>query len=126
MCCSGSAKQLLQLEREEKLNKVLRETALPSEALTLELTESAVMADPAAAGEMLQQIKSLGIRLAIDDFGTGYSSLSYLHRFPLDTLKIDRSFISGGEEGDGGMEIARTIMPMAQNLRLDVVAEGVE
>jgi EAL domain-containing protein (putative c-di-GMP-specific phosphodiesterase class I) len=68
----------------------------------------------------------LGIRLAIDDFGTGYSSLSYLHRFPLDTLKIDRSFISGGQEGDGGMEIARTIMPMAKNLRLDVVAEGVE
>jgi len=73
---------------------------------------------------MLQQIKSLGIRLAIDDFGTGYSSLSYLHRFPLDTLKIDRSFISGmGEDGEG-MEIARTILPMANNLRLDVVAEA--
>src|SRR5438046_8651283 len=75
---------------------------------------------------MLLQIKALGIRLAIDDFGTGYSSLSYLHRFPLDTLKIDRSFISGMCEGGEGMEIARTIMPLANNLRLDVVAEGVE
>jgi diguanylate cyclase (GGDEF)-like protein/PAS domain S-box-containing protein len=121
-----SAKQLLQQHLVEDMGKLLRETALPPQALKLEITESAVMADPAAAAEMLQQIKSLGIRLAIDDFGTGYSSLSYLHRFPLDTLKIDRSFISGGGEGGDGMEIARTIMPMARNLRLDVVAEGVE
>src|SRR5213592_5317166 len=75
---------------------------------------------------MVQQIKSLGIRLAIDDFGTGYSSLSYLHRFPLDTLKIDRSFIRDMQDEGEGMEIARTILPMANNLRLDVVAEGVE
>jgi diguanylate cyclase (GGDEF)-like protein/PAS domain S-box-containing protein len=121
-----SAKQLLQQHLVQEMTKLLRETALPPQALKLEITESAVMADPTAAAETLQQIKSLGIRLAIDDFGTGYSSLSYLHRFPLDTLKIDRSFISGAQEGDGGMEIARTIMPMAKNLRLDVVAEGVE
>lgn len=120
-----SAKQLLQPHLVEEMKKLLHEVALPPEALKLEITESAVMADPAAAAETLQQIKSLGISLAIDDFGTGYSSLSYLHRFPLDTLKIDRSFISGGGDGDG-MEIARTIMPMAKNLRLDVVAEGVE
>jgi len=121
-----SAKQLLQPHLVEEMHKLLRETKLAPEALKLEITESAVMADPAAAAETLQQIKSLGVRLAIDDFGTGYSSLSYLHRFPLDTLKIDRSFISGTREGDDGMEIARTIMPMAKNLRLDVVAEGVE
>lgn len=122
-----SAKQLLQPHLVEEMGKLLRETGLPPEALKLEITESAVMADPAAAAEVLQQIKALGIRLAIDDFGTGYSSLSYLHRFPLDTLKIDRSFISGNRgEGGDGMEIARTIMPMAKNLRLDVVAEGVE
>src|SRR5438309_3068597 len=126
MSVNLSAKQLLQPHLVEDMDKLLRETALPSEALKLEITESAVMADPAAAAEMLQQIKSLGIRLAIDDFGTGYSSLSYLHRFPLDTLKIDRSFISGNGAGDDGIEIARTIMPMAKNLRLDVVAEGVE
>ena len=126
MSVNVSAKQLLQPHLVEEMRKLLTETALPPEALKLEITESAVMADPAAAAEMLQRIKSLGIRLAIDDFGTGYSSLSYLHRFPLDTLKIDRSFISGDGEGSEGMEIARTIMPMAKTLRLDVVAEGVE
>jgi diguanylate cyclase (GGDEF)-like protein/PAS domain S-box-containing protein len=121
-----SAKQFLQPNLVEDIRKLLSELALPPEALKLEITESTVMADPSGAVEMLQQIKSLGIRLAIDDFGTGYSSLSYLHRFPLDTLKIDRSFISGmGDDGEG-MEIARTILPMANNLRLDVVAEGVE
>ena len=126
MSVNLSVKQLLQPHLVDEVTKLLRETALPPEALKLEITESAVMLDPAAAAEVLQQIKFLGIRLAIDDFGTGYSSLSYLHRFPLDTLKIDRSFISGGGEGGDGMEIARTIMPMAKNLRLDVVAEGVE
>jgi len=126
MSVNVSAKQLLQPHLVDEMSTLLRETALPPEALKLEITESAVMADPAAAAEMLQHIKSLGVRLAIDDFGTGYSSLSYLHRFPLDTLKIDRSFISGAVDGSEGMEIARTIMPMAKNLRLDVVAEGVE
>jgi diguanylate cyclase (GGDEF)-like protein/PAS domain S-box-containing protein len=121
-----SAKQFLQPNLVADISKLLRELALPPGALKLEITESTVMADPSGAVEMLQQIKSLGIHLAIDDFGTGYSSLSYLHRFPLDTLKIDRSFISGmGDDGEG-MEIARTILPMANNLRLDVVAEGVE
>jgi diguanylate cyclase (GGDEF)-like protein/PAS domain S-box-containing protein len=121
-----SAKQFLQPNLVEDIRKLIVELALPAEALKLEITESTVMADPSAAVEMLQQIKSLGIQLAIDDFGTGYSSFSYLHRFPLDTLKIDRSFISGmGKDGEG-MEIARTILPMANNLRLDVVAEGVE
>jgi len=80
-----SAKQFLQPNLVEDIKKLLAELALAPEALKLEITESTVMADPSAAVEMLQQIKSLGIRLAIDDFGTGYSSLSYLHRFPLDT-----------------------------------------
>jgi EAL domain-containing protein (putative c-di-GMP-specific phosphodiesterase class I) len=72
------------------------------------------------------QIKSLGVQLSIDDFGTGYSSLSYLHRFPLDTLKIDRSFTAEMDHGGDSMEIVRTIVPMAKGLRLDVIAEGVE
>jgi EAL domain-containing protein (putative c-di-GMP-specific phosphodiesterase class I) len=121
-----SAKQFLQQNLVEDINKLLLELRLAPEALKLEITESTVMADPSGAVEMLQQIKALGIRLAIDDFGTGYSSLSYLHRFPLDTLKIDRSFISEIREDGEGMEIARTILPMAVNLQLDVVAEGVE
>ena len=121
-----SAKQFLQPNLVQEIGNLLHETGLPAEALKLEITESTVMGDPSAAVEMLQQIKSLGIRLAIDDFGTGYSSLSYLHRFPLDTLKIDRSFISDISAEGEGMEIARTILPMANNLRLDVIAEGVE
>src|ERR1700720_1725444 len=120
-----SAKQFLQPNLVEDIRKLLGELALPPDVLKLEITESTVMADPSAAVEMLQQIKSLGIHLAIDDFGTGYSSLSYLHRFPLDTLKIDRSFISSIGNGQD-TEIARTILPMALNLHLDVVAEGVE
>jgi diguanylate cyclase (GGDEF)-like protein/PAS domain S-box-containing protein len=121
-----SAKQFLQPNLVADIANLLREINLPADALKLEITESTVMKDPTAAVEMLQQIKSLGVRLAIDDFGTGYSSLSYLHRFPLDTLKIDRSFISSMDDDGDGMEIARTILPMAKNLRLDVVAEGVE
>lgn len=121
-----SVKQFLQPNLVTDIKSLLREFAFPPESLKLEITESTVMGDPLAAVEMLLQIKALGIRLAIDDFGTGYSSLSYLHRFPLDTLKIDRSFISGICDGGEGMEIARTIMPLASNLRLDVVAEGVE
>jgi diguanylate cyclase (GGDEF)-like protein/PAS domain S-box-containing protein len=121
-----SAKQFLQPNLVADIRKLLAELSLSPEALKLEITESAVMADPSAAVEMLQQIKAIGIRLAIDDFGTGYSSLSYLHRFPLDTLKIDRSFIRDIRNNGEGMEIAKTILPMASNLRLDVVAEGVE
>jgi diguanylate cyclase (GGDEF)-like protein/PAS domain S-box-containing protein len=121
-----SAKQFLQPNLVADIASLLREIKLPPDALKLEITESTVMKDPAGAVEMLQQIKSLGVRLAIDDFGTGYSSLSYLHRFPLDTLKIDRSFISSMDDDGDGMEIARTILPMAKNLRLDVVAEGGE
>jgi diguanylate cyclase (GGDEF)-like protein/PAS domain S-box-containing protein len=125
MSVNLSPKQFLQANLVEDIDSLLRELKLPPEALKLELTESTVMGDPSAAVEMLQQIKSLGISLAIDDFGTGYSSLSYLHRFPLDTLKIDRSFISSIGNGED-TEIARTILPMALNLHLDVVAEGVE
>ena len=124
-----SARQFLQPNLIADIQSVLLEFGLPPEALRLELTESTVMGDPSAAIEMLEEIKALGISLAIDDFGTGYSSLSYLHRFPLDTLKIDRSFISGvgdGKNNEEGTEIARTILPMASNLHLDVVAEGVE
>src|SRR5690349_10436095 len=84
------------------------------------------MGDQAAAAEMLLQMKALGIRIAIDDYGTGYSSLGYLHNFPLDTLKIDHAFMRAmGMDGEGS-EIVRTILTLAENLGLDVIAEGVE
>jgi len=121
-----SAKQFLQPNLVEEIGDLIRELDFSPKTLKLEITESTVMIDPMATAKMLQQIKALGVLLAIDDFGTGYSSLSYLHRFPLDTLKIDRSFISGVGHSGEGMEIAQTIMPMAKNLRLDVIAEGVE
>jgi EAL domain-containing protein (putative c-di-GMP-specific phosphodiesterase class I) len=126
MSVNLSVKQFLQPELVTKIEELLREIGLPPETLKLEITESTVMTDPNAAVEMLSQIKALGVQLSIDDFGTGYSSLSYLHRFPLDTLKIDRSFTKSiGEEGDS-MEIVRTILPMASSLHLNVIAEGVE
>jgi EAL domain-containing protein (putative c-di-GMP-specific phosphodiesterase class I) len=126
MSVNLSIKQFVQAKLVENIAAMLNELDLSPSNLKLEITESTVMEDPIAAVEMLTQMKDLGIRLAIDDFGTGYSSLSYLHRFPLDMLKIDRSFISGSSDGVNEMEIARTIMPLARNLHLDVVAEGVE
>jgi diguanylate cyclase (GGDEF)-like protein/PAS domain S-box-containing protein len=126
MSVNISVKQFVQPNLAAEIGKLLAEVGLPPDTLKLEITESTVMADPSAAEAMLAQIKALGVQLSIDDFGTGYSSLSYLHRFPLDTLKIDRSFTKAiGQEGDS-MEIVRTILPMATSLRLNVVAEGVE
>jgi diguanylate cyclase (GGDEF)-like protein/PAS domain S-box-containing protein len=121
-----SIKQFMDPNLVENIGSLLTELGVPPKLLKLEITESTVMEDPVAAVKLLTRLKDLGVRLAIDDFGTGYSSLSYLHRFPLDTLKIDRSFISGISNGVDGMEIARTVMPLANNLSLDVVAEGVE
>ena len=121
-----SVKQFLQPNLATAIGSLLRDTGLAPNSLKLEITESAVMQDPAAAAEVLLQIKSLGVQLSIDDFGTGYSSLSYLHRFPLDTLKIDRSFTAEIGHGGDSLEIVRTILPLAKGLRLDVIAEGVE
>jgi diguanylate cyclase (GGDEF)-like protein/PAS domain S-box-containing protein len=126
MSVNLSVKQFLQPNLVAEIGKLLTETGLPANILKLEITESTVMADPSAAVEMLLRIKALGVQLSIDDFGTGYSSLSYLHRFPLDTLKIDGSFTKAIGEGGDSTEIVRTILPMANSLRLNVVAEGVE
>jgi diguanylate cyclase (GGDEF)-like protein/PAS domain S-box-containing protein len=127
MSVNLSVKQFVDPTLGARLEVLLRECNLPDGTLKLELTESSIMSDSTAAVALLSQFKSMGVRLAIDDFGTGYSSLSYLHRFPLDTLKIDRSFTDAILEGEKDETmIARTIMPLAQHLGLDVVAEGVE
>jgi diguanylate cyclase (GGDEF)-like protein/PAS domain S-box-containing protein len=121
-----SSKQFAQRDLIDQIRNVLRETSLDPRSLKLEITESLIMEDPIAAIAMIQQLRDLEIRASIDDFGTGYSSLSYLHRFPVDTLKVDRSFVSGMHENEEDREIVRTIVTLAHNLGLNVIAEGVE
>lgn len=110
----------------ETVNKILSETQLPPDMLELELTEGVIMENAEVTINTLHKLKSMGIRLSIDDFGTGYSSLSYLKRFPIDTLKIDKSFINDITTNSDDYAIASTIIAMAHNLRLKVIAEGVE
>src|SRR5581483_3326676 len=99
---------------------------LPADFLCLELTESVVMADAAGAATTLQALRGLGVHLAIDDFGTGYSSLSYLQRFPVEAVKIDRSFINALGESAGATAIVESVTALAHQLGLVVLAEGVE
>ncbi|HZT57791.1 MAG TPA: EAL domain-containing protein [Pyrinomonadaceae bacterium] len=110
----------------EQVRGVLAKTGISPRQLKLEITESAVMDNIDSATEMLTQLRDLGVQLAIDDFGTGYSSLSYLHRFPINTLKIDRSFVTRMAENTENVEIVRSVVMLAQVLGMDVVAEGVE
>jgi diguanylate cyclase (GGDEF)-like protein/PAS domain S-box-containing protein len=110
----------------DQVRRVLSETNVEPHSLKLEITESMVMENFETAIEMLNQLRTLGLELSIDDFGTGYSSLSYLHRFPISTLKIDRSFVSRMSDNNENAEIVRTIMMLARSLKMDVVAEGVE
>jgi EAL domain-containing protein (putative c-di-GMP-specific phosphodiesterase class I) len=108
------------------VQRVLDDCGLAPDLLELELTESASMADAGKSFALLAQLKGLGIRLAIDDFGTGYSNLNYLKRFPVDRLKLDRSFVHELETDADDLAIARAVIAMAHGLRLSVVAEGVE
>ena len=118
--------QLNQSDLVEQTADVLDRTGLSGEQLKLEITETAMMADPKDVQAKLTALHRLGIRLCIDDFGTGYSSLSQLHTYPFDTLKIDRSFIARIAEGRESVEMVRTILLLGRNLRLSLVAEGVE
>jgi diguanylate cyclase (GGDEF)-like protein/PAS domain S-box-containing protein len=126
MSVNLSGRQFSQPDLTEQIATILRETGLPSSCLKLEITESMVMENIDTAIGMLTQLRALGVELAIDDFGTGYSSLSYLHRFPINTLKIDRSFVSRMLDNNENEEIVRTIVTLARSLEMNVVAEGVE
>jgi EAL domain-containing protein (putative c-di-GMP-specific phosphodiesterase class I) len=101
-------------------------TRFAPSSLKLEITESGAMKDAVATARTLGQLTALGIRIVIDDFGTGYSSLSHLRQFPIDTLKIDRSFVSDLGQGAQGAAIARSIIALARSLHVTVTAEGVE
>ena len=126
MSVNLSGKQFSQPDLIELIEVTIREAGIAPNSLKLEITESAIMEDAQTVTNRLLELRKLGVKLGLDDFGTGYSSLSYLHRFPLDTLKIDRSFVARLLEDGENREIVRTIVTLGKNLGMDVVAEGVE
>jgi len=121
-----SGKHLSNMSLINDVKKALGEAQLSPSNLKLEITESAAMENATRTVQILAVLKELGVQLSIDDFGTGYSSLSYLHRFPIDTLKIDRSFVNSVGENGEDSEILQTIISLAKNLKMRVIAEGIE
>ncbi|MDE2586321.1 MAG: EAL domain-containing protein, partial [Betaproteobacteria bacterium] len=121
-----SAKQVLHPKLIQDVQAALVETGLPPSLLKLEITESAMMEDAERAIPLLCRLKELGLRLLLDDFGTGYSSLSYLHRLPIDTLKVDRSFVMDLHQNETDRHFVETIVHLAHKLGRDLICEGVE
>jgi len=121
-----SARQFEHPDLVNRIGRILQESHLPGKYLEFEVTESMVMHDPQKAVEILQQLKAMGMTIAIDDFGTGYSSLGYLHRFPLDFLKIDKSFVDGVPSDPDHCSIVKAITALGRSLNLKLIAEGVE
>lgn len=121
-----SARQLASPALVQTLGDIIQRTGINPTQLELEITESMVIHGFELARAQLGAIKNLGVKLAIDDFGTGYSSLSYLHHFPLDTLKVDRSFVNAMSDGSRNVEIVRAIIMLSQQLAMNVIAEGIE
>ena len=127
--CMAVNLSLRQLSDENLLNDIrmaLNESGMPPQLLELEITESMVMHNPAKLIQLLTKIKDMGVRLAIDDFGTGYSSLAQIKHYPIDTLKVDRSFIRNLPKDSEDKAITEAIITMGKTLSLTVVAEGVE
>jgi diguanylate cyclase (GGDEF)-like protein/PAS domain S-box-containing protein len=121
-----STRQLQEADFVEQVHDVLKTTGLRPESLALEITESLLLGERATLIEQLERLKELGLRVAVDDFGTGYSSLSHLRHFPIDILKIDRSFVDGIERDPGKAKLVKGIVNLGESLLLDVVAEGIE
>ena len=121
-----SARQFAHADLPEVVAGALASTGLAPARLVLEITESLLLRDTAATMSRLAQLSALGVRLAMDDFGTGYSSLAYLRRFPVDILKIDKSFVDEIATGPDASAVARAIVHLGQVLRLTTVAEGIE
>jgi EAL domain-containing protein (putative c-di-GMP-specific phosphodiesterase class I) len=121
-----SARQFAQPGLVREVARVLEETGLAPTSLEIELTESLVMVDVEAAIRIMGELKRMGVKLSIDDFGTGYSSLSYLRRFPVDVLKIDRSFVRDIASSEDDAAMVGAIIELARGLRMRVIAEGVE
>jgi EAL domain-containing protein (putative c-di-GMP-specific phosphodiesterase class I) len=119
-------RQLLEPSLVPRLSDILAESRLEPASLWLELTEGALMADPDDAIKTLRAVGDLGVHLAVDDFGTGYSSMAYLKRFPVEALKIDRSFVSGLGQNPGDTSIVRAVIGLAHSLDLLAIAEGLE
>jgi EAL domain-containing protein (putative c-di-GMP-specific phosphodiesterase class I) len=126
MSVNISVKQLQQPNFIGSLKDILAETGLVPSRLVLEITESLLMIDTEAAVQLLTDLKRVGVRLAVDDFGTGYSSLGYLSRFPVDMLKIDRSFVSRLHDNDEALALVAAIVRLGETLNLRTVAEGIE
>jgi EAL domain-containing protein (putative c-di-GMP-specific phosphodiesterase class I) len=139
-CCANWAREgleigvavnvsAIQLEHDQFVQDVadaLAESGIDASSLTIEITETALMRDADKTAERLRTIKSLGVRLSIDDFGTGYSSLAYLQRFPVDELKIDRSFVSQIESSAQRDALIRTFVQLGRSLKIETIAEGIE
>jgi EAL domain-containing protein (putative c-di-GMP-specific phosphodiesterase class I) len=126
VCVNLSARQFSREGLADHVEALLRQSGVSSRQLGLEMTESSLIPDMRTALEVLGSLRRLGVSLLMDDFGTGYSSLSYLHSFPIDVLKIDRSFVGRMTEGEQPLQIVRTIIELARVLGMDVVAEGIE
>ncbi|MGL5192798.1 MAG: putative bifunctional diguanylate cyclase/phosphodiesterase [Chroococcales cyanobacterium] len=125
MSINLSGKQLEQLGMVERLDGILQEIGVAASSIKLEITETSLKETP-ALGTILNQLKAMGFQLAIDDFGTGYSSLSRLHQFPIDTLKIDRSFINQMSGNSKGLAIVEAIVILARHTNINTISEGIE
>jgi EAL domain-containing protein (putative c-di-GMP-specific phosphodiesterase class I) len=126
MSINISGLQLSEMREIDRIAKIITDSGVDPNIIKLEITETLLVEDPDHAALALQKLKDLGVTVAIDDFGTGYSSLSYLHRFPLDTLKIDRTFVYNMDKSESSRLIVNSVTQLALALKMDIIAEGIE